>query len=426
MIYNYTYSNDLYHSGVKGQEWGKRRWQNKDGSLTSEGYVHYYGHERPKDSTDRNIDRIKHPIATAKIAAGKASHAIKQTAKASVKLAKKADKSYDAAVEKSRERTMKRLAYEKEKQEAQNELTRKEVEEDKILNDAEREERRANKEFEQEDKAEAAKEVAQLNGEKAWRDWTNEELQAYTTRKNLEAAANKVRFDQLQKPIQYANMAINYANTGISLIDTYQNLVKSYNSLANPKKYIDAQQLNQGQMPQVPQEPSEAQKLVGIFAKSSIENLSNMDFSNPGKTKQFVSDVNDTISGVLKTGKTVDEYWNEKAAEEFKNRKNEGNDSKDDKPQNNAPQNQAPKNEQPKNNAPQNNTPKPEQPKNEAPKDNAPKESSHSGWGTPKMKKGKFKGVTFADGTFVPASQLTPQERQKYKEMAEESKRNGK
>lgn len=36
-------ANDITHHGVKGQKWGRRRWQNEDGSLTPEGYLHYYG-----------------------------------------------------------------------------------------------------------------------------------------------------------------------------------------------------------------------------------------------------------------------------------------------------------------------------------------------------------------------------------------------
>ncbi len=32
-----TYTNELYHHGIKGQKWGVRRYQNKDGSYTEEG-----------------------------------------------------------------------------------------------------------------------------------------------------------------------------------------------------------------------------------------------------------------------------------------------------------------------------------------------------------------------------------------------------
>ena len=40
--YNYTPSSDeLYHHGIKGQKWGKRRFQNQDGSLTPAGRERY-------------------------------------------------------------------------------------------------------------------------------------------------------------------------------------------------------------------------------------------------------------------------------------------------------------------------------------------------------------------------------------------------
>jgi hypothetical protein len=34
-------TNELYHHGIKGQKWGVRRYQNADGSLTSEGKKRY-------------------------------------------------------------------------------------------------------------------------------------------------------------------------------------------------------------------------------------------------------------------------------------------------------------------------------------------------------------------------------------------------
>ena len=36
-MWQYTYSDELYHHGIKGQKWGVRRYQNPDGSLTPEG-----------------------------------------------------------------------------------------------------------------------------------------------------------------------------------------------------------------------------------------------------------------------------------------------------------------------------------------------------------------------------------------------------
>ena len=39
----YIRKDELAHYGVEGQKWGVRRWQNEDGTLTPEGYVHYYG-----------------------------------------------------------------------------------------------------------------------------------------------------------------------------------------------------------------------------------------------------------------------------------------------------------------------------------------------------------------------------------------------
>ena len=41
LAYRVTYSNELYHYGVKGQKWGIRRYQNPNGTLTEEGKIRY-------------------------------------------------------------------------------------------------------------------------------------------------------------------------------------------------------------------------------------------------------------------------------------------------------------------------------------------------------------------------------------------------
>lgn len=39
---------ELYHWGIKGQKWGRRRYQNPDGSLTPEGEKRYADKEKKK------------------------------------------------------------------------------------------------------------------------------------------------------------------------------------------------------------------------------------------------------------------------------------------------------------------------------------------------------------------------------------------
>lgn len=53
---------DLYHWGIGGMKWGRRRWQYEDGSLTPEGRIHYgVGPARIRASTPYSSATVKDP-----------------------------------------------------------------------------------------------------------------------------------------------------------------------------------------------------------------------------------------------------------------------------------------------------------------------------------------------------------------------------
>lgn len=55
-FYHNGYS-ELYHHGVKGQKHGQRRWQNPDGSLTPEGYIHYGYAKKTMKGTGKKLSK---------------------------------------------------------------------------------------------------------------------------------------------------------------------------------------------------------------------------------------------------------------------------------------------------------------------------------------------------------------------------------
>ena len=61
---NYIYTSELYHHGIIGQKWGRRRYQNSDGSLTEEGRIRYgKGAARfIKSSKERGIRKLDEKI----------------------------------------------------------------------------------------------------------------------------------------------------------------------------------------------------------------------------------------------------------------------------------------------------------------------------------------------------------------------------
>jgi NAD(P)-dependent dehydrogenase (short-subunit alcohol dehydrogenase family) len=54
-----TQSNELYHNGMKGMKWGKRRFQNKDGSLTPAGKKRYDDSNESDGSKKKSKYRTK-------------------------------------------------------------------------------------------------------------------------------------------------------------------------------------------------------------------------------------------------------------------------------------------------------------------------------------------------------------------------------
>ena len=57
---------ELYHHGIKGQKWGVRRFQNKDGSLTPAGEKRY-GDDNPNNQTPKQETKKSNSIDGAKV-----------------------------------------------------------------------------------------------------------------------------------------------------------------------------------------------------------------------------------------------------------------------------------------------------------------------------------------------------------------------
>lgn len=54
-------NNEFYHFGIPGQQWGVRRFQNKDGSLTAQGEERY-----KKGDFSRSVSNLRKEIAEVK------------------------------------------------------------------------------------------------------------------------------------------------------------------------------------------------------------------------------------------------------------------------------------------------------------------------------------------------------------------------
>lgn len=98
--------NDLYHYGVKGMKWGVRRYQNKDGRMTSAGRKRYI-EDRTK-GIQKDIDSftpyrkigIKSKDGRVMLTAKDVNNSIEALEQAKAKIAAKAGAKYDKVAEK--------------------------------------------------------------------------------------------------------------------------------------------------------------------------------------------------------------------------------------------------------------------------------------------------------------------------------------
>lgn len=92
-------NNDLQHHGIKGQKWGRRRYQNADGSLTPAGKQRYGSQENFERQYDKDVKRNIEATKTAVDGGKNLTRAVKERdEERSRKNQKKADKVLEEAV----------------------------------------------------------------------------------------------------------------------------------------------------------------------------------------------------------------------------------------------------------------------------------------------------------------------------------------
>lgn len=244
----FRYSGDeLYHYGRSIKDGapgpGTGNWRRSGGGAKKDKDVY----EMIRDAYGKageTVGQMKNRVATSKF---RISNRVARVKMKAANARAKMSKTIATSKENFHKNKMESLQRKTEEQEAKNKLLRQQTEGDRIQSEADRQEARNQREddrqrIQDEENArkkqveEDAKDTASVNGAKAWRGWTNEELQAYITRQNLEKAADQVKMNQLDRPRQYAYEAMGYAKMGIDVLNTFSDFSKAYNNFLHPEK----------------------------------------------------------------------------------------------------------------------------------------------------------------------------------------------
>ena len=200
----------LMHFGTKGMKWGERLYQYSDGSLTPLGREHYgyKGKEDTRSPVDRRIAKVQAFVDTihGKIRKdylyGKPKYKKPDIPSNSSKPLDKASKARAAKAEK------------------------KKIEEALRL---EEEEKRTAEENVKKVEAERSKERTDRAKQNRWADFTDEELEKYAKRVELEAKATEALLKKVDAPRQIIEEITKYGKAGIEVYTSYKSLMDTIN-----------------------------------------------------------------------------------------------------------------------------------------------------------------------------------------------------
>lgn len=199
----------LMHFGTKGMQWGKRLYQYKDGSLTPLGREHYgyKGKEDTRSPVDRRIAKVQ---------------AFFDTIDGKIRkdyLYGKPKTTKPASVSSGKDRAAKARAAKAEK---------------KRIKEAEEMDRNAQEQHKKVEE-ERSKERVDKAKQSRWSEFTDEELEKYANRVNLEARATEAYLKKIDAPRQILEEITKYGKVGIDIYTQYKNITGMINQSKEEK-----------------------------------------------------------------------------------------------------------------------------------------------------------------------------------------------